>query len=89
MADAPITVPPMYCPIPRRNHPRAAEAEAHTMDWAERFGLYWDEEQLRRVRGMESGRLAAFAAPVGGFELLKVYADFTTWAFAFDDEYLR
>ncbi|MEV7781570.1 hypothetical protein [Kitasatospora sp. NPDC088351] len=85
---AALRLPAFYCPIPRAVHPGADEADAHTIAWLDRFGLFSDQTQRDRMATTHCGRLAALMAPFcPSSDLLKVYADFCTWAFAFDDDF--
>lgn len=87
LSTAPITLPPLYCPFPLAIHPKAAEVEVGTVAWLDRFQLYRDETQRRRLIQARCGTLAAYQNPSGAQELLQALTDFLTWAFAFDDEY--
>ncbi|CAI0759805.1 terpene synthase family protein [Serratia entomophila] len=61
--------------------------ELATRAYADRFELYPDDEQRRRLANIHCGWLGSMMYPVGSDELLQVGVDFCMWAFAYDDEY--
>lgn len=82
-----LTLPAFYSPFPLETHPDEEAVEQDTITWMDRYGLYADKRQRQRLVRTGCGRLAALMAPRGTQERVQVLADFTTWAFAFDDEY--
>ncbi|MRG44777.1 hypothetical protein GFS24_06610 [Chitinophaga sp. SYP-B3965] len=85
---SPVQLPPFYLPMPSMVHPFTAIAQEKSAHFITRFRLYPNEEQRNRlIAGNCGGGLAGCFAPVGKEELLQVAADFSMWAFAFDDDY--
>jgi hypothetical protein len=59
-STGPITLPPLYCPFPLAIHPKAAEVEVGTVAWRDRFQLYRDETQRRRLIQARCATLAVY-----------------------------
>ncbi|RAX00288.1 MULTISPECIES: terpene synthase family protein [unclassified Photorhabdus] len=89
-----IKIPPIPNPFPYMLHPLVnaedpenCEIAIATREYADRFRLYSDETQRRRLWQMGSARLAGLIYPKGSKELLQVGSDFVMWGFTYDDEY--
>lgn len=87
MTAAPLALPAFYSPFPLEVHPDHDEVDARTVEWMDEHGLYCDQNQRLRLARTGCGGLAAHMAASGPRDRLQILADFTTWAFAFDDEY--
>ncbi|MEY9842121.1 hypothetical protein [Streptacidiphilus sp. EB103A] len=87
MPDMPTNLPPLYAPFPYAIHDAADHVEKGTVEFLDRFQLYWDDAQRTRMVEIRNGYLAAMQAPEGPVDRLQCLADFCTWAFAWDDEY--
>ncbi|KVE29658.1 hypothetical protein WS67_00020 [Burkholderia singularis] len=71
-----------------RNHPLTAEAEHRSLEFMERYRLYWCEEQRQRLHAQNCGALMAYMFPdTDSPELLQLGTDFSMFAFAWDDEF--
>ncbi|RKE22135.1 terpene synthase family protein [Streptomyces sp. TLI_171] len=92
MSPAPIAAadaqaPRLYCPVPEAVHPDAAGIDRRTVDWLRAHALYSDPWQLHAAERARPGLLAARCLPSGEPARVQLFADFHTWALAFDDEY--
>ncbi|MEV3855311.1 hypothetical protein AB0J38_13405 [Streptomyces sp. NPDC050095] len=45
----PLKIPASYCPIPSLIHPKAAEIDARSVDFLDRFGLFEEQQQRERL----------------------------------------
>lgn len=61
--------------------------ELATRAYADRYELYQDDDQRRRLTNIHCGWLGSMMYPAGSDELLQIGVDFCMWAFAYDDEY--
>ncbi|SFF75582.1 hypothetical protein SAMN05216251_12777 [Actinacidiphila alni] len=77
----------LYLPFPTRLNGAAGEAQAASVAWLDRFGLYADAAHRERLVGAGCGVLGGYLAPEADREQLQLAADFATWNVAFDDEY--
>ncbi|MEV8374994.1 hypothetical protein AB0P21_19820 [Kribbella sp. NPDC056861] len=68
-------------------HPDAQKIQRETVSFLNRFQLFWDDKQRKRIEGINTGLLAAMQVPTGPTDRLQCLADFLTWVFAWDDEY--
>ncbi|MEV5156463.1 hypothetical protein AB0K81_31760 [Streptomyces werraensis] len=72
-------------PFPSNQHPRAAEAQDHTREWAQSHGLLRGAHALSRFDALGYGRLMAYACPTAPFEQLLLIVDWNTLFFMADD----
>ncbi len=82
----PISIAPIYCPLPVRQHPATEEIEQPCLDWLEQWGLFVDPVQRDRLGAMEIGRLCGMIYPQGPQAMLQIATDYMMWTFAYDDE---
>ncbi len=85
-AMKPITVPPIYCPLPVMQHPAIAAVEQPCREWLRRWGLFPSQVQRERLDAMGVGRLCGMIYPYGPQHTLQIATDYIMWAFAYDDE---
>ncbi|WPG37272.1 hypothetical protein [Variovorax sp. EBFNA2] len=84
----PVRLPEIACPLPFAVYPDSPKFDAATAAWMIKWKLYSDDAHCERLTHTECGRLAALMYPAAKSDaLLQVMADYTIWAFAFDDEY--
>ncbi|MFE7119645.1 terpene synthase family protein [Streptomyces sp. NPDC057654] len=84
----PIDVPPYYWPHPAAKHPDTEEARLVANDFLDRHRLYADDSMRHKQLRTENGRFAGYAMPAAVKEAVFIYAKFTVWGFAYDDEVL-
>ncbi|WP_324727529.1 terpene synthase family protein [Pseudomonas chlororaphis] len=70
-----------------RIHPKTDEADAKATAFGERYELYWDTAQKDRILHQFCGGLAGYLFPDASEDLLQIAADFSMFAFAWDDQY--
>lgn len=70
-----------------RIHPRIQEADAKANAFGERYALYWDADQKKRILNQFCGGLSGYLYPDATEDLLQIGADFSVFAFAWDDQY--
>ncbi|WP_244501308.1 selina-4(15),7(11)-diene synthase [Streptomyces sp. TP-A0874] len=79
-----MTVPEIYSPLPPAIHPRHAEIDAQTSQWAHEFKI--GSEDLRsRLIAHDIGTFAARILPEGDEGAVSIIADFILWLFGVDD----
>lgn len=86
MADK-FSVPTLDCPFDDAISPYASQVDRHVVEWACRFDLPRDDDEIARLREARVGRLAARTTPRASVEALEFLADWQMWLFAFDDQY--
>ncbi|WTW99712.1 terpene synthase [Streptomycetaceae bacterium NBC_01309] len=79
-----LAVPPLYSPFRPAIHPRHAEIDRQTAEWADKFGIGSDDLRGRLV-GQEIGAFASRVLPEGQEEAVRILADFILWLFGVDD----
>ncbi len=84
----PIRLPEIACPLLFETYPNGPKFDAGTAAWMMKWKLYTDDAHRERLLHTECGRMACLMYPTAkNDELMQVMADYTIWAFAFDDEY--
>lgn len=83
----PLVLPPFYMPFPFMIHPATERTNKQSVAFVRKFKLYHSEEQLLRLEVGNSGATAGYLAPIGSEVALQIAADFTQFAFAFDDTF--
>lgn len=81
----PLTIPPLWCPIPAAIHPDRREFDERASTWLARFGIPADESQQSNVARSGPGQIAARFAPRGTNEGVQLLADYLAWLFTFDN----
>jgi hypothetical protein len=84
---AKLSPPLLDCPFSNQVSPHAADVDEQVLDWACRFGLLADQEEIDRFREARVGWLAARTSPDSAPEALQLLADWQMWLFIFDDHY--
>src|ERR1044071_1650548 len=79
-----LAVPPLYSPFPPAIHPRHAEIDRQTAEWADKFGIGTDVLRGRLV-AQEIGAFASRVLPEGQEDAVRILADFILWLFGVDD----
>lgn len=70
-----------------RIHPKTEEADAKATAFGELYELYWDDAQKKRILHQYCGGLSGYLFPDANDDLLQIGADFSMFAFAWDDQY--
>lgn len=78
--------PPIYSPLPAAIHRQHERINAHTAQWAEKFGIGDPELRGKLVR-QDLGTFAARILPEGREEVVAILGDFVCWLFGVDDGY--
>lgn len=82
--DERLSVPPIYSPFRPAIHPRFAEIDQQTGEWAEKFGI--GSAALRgRLVHQDIGQLAARILPDAQGDVVRILSDFVMWLFGVDD----
>jgi len=76
---------PFYCPIEPIIHPKLVEMEQQTINWLDKFQLYKSEAERAKLIGIKAADFCARITPNAIEENFLGFAQWTYWAFAFDD----
>lgn len=69
-------------------HPLKDEVDAKSLEFMERFHLYWKEDQRKRLYGQDCGGIAGYVYPMATTaEQLQLGSDVGMLAFTWDDEF--
>ncbi|CAI8937320.1 Terpene synthase [Pseudomonas sp. IT-P2] len=83
-----LTLTNINCPLPYRIYPESEKLEEGVISWMDKWHLYSDEKHRQRLASVGCGRLAALMYPYAASAYIaQIFADYTLWAFSFDDEY--
>ncbi|AWZ06651.1 MULTISPECIES: terpene synthase family protein [unclassified Streptomyces] len=83
---ASAVLPPVYCPIERAFHPKAASVQNRAFDWIERHRLFGDAGIPREsALATDSARVTGSMMPGAPEDLLLLYATYVYWGFSVDD----
>jgi hypothetical protein len=82
----PITIPPLWCPIPSAIQPDWRAVDQGTIAWMKEFAIAPDPIQRDRLARSAYGELAARWMPHGSHERVRLLADFLLWICAPDDD---
>lgn len=82
----PLKYPALYCPFDSTLSPFGDEAQAHTVEWMNRFELFTDYESFNRMAGSGCGRLASRAYPDATLDDLTIVSDWNAWLMVIDDK---
>jgi hypothetical protein len=82
----PITIAPIYCPLPVMQHPAIGAVERPCREWLRRWELFPSQAQRERLGAMGVGRLCEMIYPDGPQQTLQIATDYMMWTFAYDDE---
>ena len=83
-------LPPCFNPFTdiEPMHALKDEVEAGSLQFMEKYRLYWNEEQRKRVYGQDCGGIAGYIFQIApDREHLQIGADCSIFAFAWDDDY--
>jgi hypothetical protein len=78
---------PVYCPIESAIHPAVDRIERRAIEWIDKFPVYADERGRARQVGTRAAEWACRIVPNAVEERLQVLAQWTYWAFMFDDRF--
>ncbi|WP_218058278.1 terpene synthase family protein [Streptomyces sp. Wb2n-11] len=80
-----VELPPFYCPLESRSHPRTPLIEQRAMEWIRASGMCATDEEYWRVVGSRSVDFYGRFAPAADDDRLLATALWVYWGFAFDD----
>jgi Terpene synthase family 2, C-terminal metal binding len=81
-----VVIPEQLAGIVTSVSPFAAEADLHTVDWAQQHGLVKTPTSARRLAATRPGTLAAHCYPSASQADLCLLADWMSWLFSLDDQ---
>jgi 5-epi-alpha-selinene synthase len=82
-----LHIPEIYCPFLLRTSPHLEAVEAHTLEWAQRFGLLQHDHALEYYRMANFPGLACRVYPEAGQEELFLASDWLFYIFVLDDPF--
>ncbi|KAF1739703.1 Germacrene A synthase [Beauveria bassiana] len=82
---AELVIPTFVFPWAEACSPHAETIEARMLEWADKQGLFINDEQRKRASRGQFGWLASRCYPNASLELLQVIADLLMWSFSADD----
>ncbi|MET8573255.1 hypothetical protein [Streptomyces sp. NPDC005012] len=80
-----VELPPFYCPLESRSHPRSAQVEQRAREWLRTCGMCGTDEEYRQVAASRSVDFYGRFAPSADDDRLLATAAWVYWGFAFDD----
>ncbi|KAF4410809.1 MULTISPECIES: hypothetical protein [Streptomyces] len=80
--------PPFYCPVPSAVHPQVRRIEERALDWLEARGVYADDVERAWNAATHAAEFSCRLAPYGDEDRLVLFAQWSYWLFALDDDRL-
>lgn len=78
-------LPPYFCPLESRSHPRAVSIERRALEWVRACGMCATEDEYRRTAASRSVDFYGRFAPGADDDRLLAASLWVYWGFAFDD----